>query len=89
MHLSEEEFIKLWKGDESAIDIAARLQMPLGQILTRWRRLKAIGRLPDGERPRNSITNAKYRINQHAESIDYKLTVGNDRLLEKLRKEHG
>jgi hypothetical protein len=86
MRLSDDQLIKLWQGDETATEISARLQVPAKVILSNWRRLRVARLLPEGERPRSSL--ARHLTKERIDT-DYSLTVGNDRLLEKLREKHG
>lgn len=49
--------IRLWKSKDTVADIAVRIGVRKGEILKAWRRLKYVGDLPPGDRPRNHHNN--------------------------------
>ena len=51
--LTMRELVKLWHSDASVDEIARAYDMPRAEILVAWRRLKAAGELPAGDRPRS------------------------------------
>ena len=50
MRPNNDEMAQAWHGDEAIAVIAKRHNMTEKQVITLWRNLKRIGRLPMGER---------------------------------------
>ena len=51
--LTMKELIQLWHSDSSVDEIASAYKISRNEILVAWRRLKVVGELPTGDRPRS------------------------------------
>jgi hypothetical protein len=79
--MTDEELIAQWRSLNSAREAAEALGVHYKEVLREWRRLKACGALPFGDRPRKN--SAKYRPG-HEGAADGRPSVGDDELARKL-----
>jgi hypothetical protein len=85
--MNDEELIAQWHSLNSAADIGRQFSVPPRHVMREWRRLKACGLLPPGDRPRRD--DEKYRT-RGENVIDGRPSVGNDDpLLAKLSRGDG
>jgi hypothetical protein len=81
--VTDAELIKEWLSLHTADEIAAEYGVARIYILREWRRLKVVGALPFGDRPRRN--DSKYRQSKES-NHDGRPSVGEDELLAKLER---
>ena len=83
--MNDDELIAAWESDETAKAIADRTGISPNTILRGWKRLKLVGRLPVGDRPRSRAATALARNIDHSDGRASVLDVrGVDPLAEAL-----
>jgi hypothetical protein len=85
------DLIREWHSKNSADEAARALGLTPYFLLRQWRRLKATGALPEGDRPRNR--SMRHRLLRESGNgpgaADGRPSVDHDALLEKLKEVHG